>query len=60
MIISRSSFLGKGNVSDESCKGVLGAIRTQHSEQYPHHTYDMLPHHRIPHNDVGFFYRILI
>jgi len=26
---------------------VLGASRTQHNEQYTHHTYDMLPHHRI-------------
>jgi len=40
---------------------VLGASRTQHSEQYTHRTYDMLPHHHIIHNDVGFFfYRILI
>jgi len=26
---------------------VLSATRTQHSEQYTHHTYDMLPHHRV-------------
>jgi len=25
-----------------------------HSEQYAHHTYNMLPHHRITHNDVVF------
>ena len=31
---------------------VLGATRTQHSEQYTHHTYDMLPHNRIAYNDV--------
>jgi len=27
---------------------------TQHSAQYTHHTYDMLPHHRITYNDVVF------
>ena len=34
--------------------GVLSASRTQHSEQNAHHTYHMLPHHRITHNDVVF------
>ena len=33
---------------------VLSATHTQHSEQYTHHTYDMLPHHRITYNDVVF------
>ena len=37
---------------------VLSASRTQHSEQYTHRTYDMLPHHHITYNDVD-FYRIL-
>jgi len=32
--------------------------RTQHSEQYTHHTYDMLPHHCITYNDVV-IYKIL-
>ena len=35
------------------------ATRTQHSEQYTYHTYDMMPHHRITYNDVVFFCRIL-
>jgi len=33
---------------------VLSATRTQHTAQYTHHTNDMLPHHRITHNDVVF------
>jgi len=32
------------------------AKRTQHSEQYTYHTYDMLPHHRITCEDVAFFF----
>ena len=32
--------------------------RTQHNEQYTHHTYDMLPHHRITYNDVIFFFTV--
>jgi len=32
---------------------------TQHSAQYTHRTYDMLPHHQITYNDVVFFYLIL-
>ena len=27
---------------------------SQHSEQYTHHTYDMLPHHSITYNNVVF------
>ena len=27
-------------------------VRTQHTEQYTHHTYDTLPYHRITYNDV--------
>ena len=34
---------------------VLSTSHTQHNEQYTHHTYDMLPQHRITYNDVGFF-----
>jgi len=33
--------------------------RTEHSAQYTHRTYDMLPHHPITYNDVVFFYLIL-
>jgi len=34
---------------------VLGATsHPQHSEQYTHHTYDMLPHRSITYNDVVF------
>jgi len=29
--------------------------RTQHSEQYTHHTYDMLPYHRITYNNIVFY-----
>ena len=30
-------------------------MRTQHSEQYTYHTYDMLPHQRITYNHVVLF-----
>jgi len=33
---------------------VMSATRTHHSEQYTHHTYDMMPHHRVIHNDLVF------
>ena len=41
------------------CGGVAACHRyvlsaTQHSEQYTHPNYDMLPHHRITYNDVVF------
>jgi len=29
-------------------------VRTQHSQQYTHHTYDTLPHHHTSYNDVVF------
>ena len=38
---------------------VLCTTRTQHSQQYTHYTYNMLPHHRVTYNKVVFFYRIL-
>ena len=34
---------------------VLSSSHTQHSRQYTHHTYDMIPHHRITYYDVIFF-----
>ena len=35
------------------CGGVA-ACDTHHSEQYTHHAYEKLPHHRITYNDVFF------
>ena len=33
---------------------------TAHSAQYTHHTYDMLPHHHITHNDVVFLRNFIL